>query len=137
MLWYVRLLYLAATVSFPLVLRFVAGYCDLEGALRRPLRWAHGAVLVLPPLIWCPFFFEPRAEPTCETSSWSCAVPWFPETRAGFYAYAAAWIGANLWVQLLLMRHRRRAKAHGEPARRAIGVASAAMFLPMAAGIAR
>jgi signal transduction histidine kinase len=135
MLRYVRLLYLSATVSFPLVLQFAACYCDLESALRRPLRWAYGALLVLPPLIWSRFFFEPRAEPICETSSWSCAVPWFPEMKAGFYVYAAAWIGGNLWVQLLLLRHRHRAKAHGEPVRRAIGVASAAMLLPMAAAI--
>jgi signal transduction histidine kinase len=135
MLLYVRLLYLSATASFPLVLQFVAVYCDLESALRRPLRWAYAAVLLLPALVWSRFFFGPRAEPMCETSSWSCPVPWFPEARAGFYAYAAAWIGANAWVQLTLTRHRGRAKALGEPARRAIGVASAAVFLPMAAAI--
>jgi signal transduction histidine kinase len=135
MLGYLRLLYVSATVSFPLVLQFVAAYCKLEGPLRRPIRWAYGAALVLPPLIWSRLFFAPRARPICETSSWSCAVPWFPRMGMGFYAYATVWIGANLAVQLLLVRQRWRARDRGEPAAHAIGVASATIVLPIASAI--
>lgn len=107
LLW-LRLLYLAATAYLPCMCHFVIRYCRVASIGTRQLLWLYGACVPLALAVWSPGFFAARGEPFCETSSWSCTMPWWPHPGIGYYLYVLVWLAVNLWAQALLWRYARQ-----------------------------
>jgi serine phosphatase RsbU (regulator of sigma subunit) len=106
-LQYVRSIYLLGLVAMVTMSHFVLLYTKSRYATSTPMWLAYPACLAAIPLIWSPWFLREQTQPlAAQTSTFTCAVPWFPQVGAWVTGYLALEFAVLALLVVILWRHK-------------------------------
>ena len=135
-LFWLRWVYVVATVSLPATCHFVIRYCRVESIRTEQVFWLYATSVPLALSVWSPTFFTARGEPVCSPASWSCTIPWWPHQGPAFYFYVLYWAAVNIWAQVLLWRYAHQSSAPRITPLARVRLVQCGILLPAGAALA-